>query len=290
MDKWQSADKIVTKEILTKKDFTDKPTERALCELKIDNIDETYLKIDELILKYPSDIIYGASEKEWILGDACTELDRQIERAISTMFINETSLITVRINSEKNATIDEIQNIKFQLTLIKFLPFKPIWQWTPEEKYEIALKYKERGIQIFQKTHYVDAFHKFSKACKILITLEPIIDLKLNANLLKDIENLRTLLYNNMAECHVHRKNYEHVITLCNKVLDRDVNNVKALYRRGIAYGNLQNYENSVDDLKKVLSLEPNNSLVKAKFNFYKQQSQIVNKKYEDIVKRMFEF
>lgn len=176
MDKWQSADKIVTKEILTKKDFTDKPTERALCELKIDNIDETYLKIDELILKYPSDIIYGASEKEWILGDACTELDRQIERAISTMFINETSLITVRINSEKNATIDEIQNIKFQLTLIKFLPFKPIWQWTPEEKYEIALKYKERGIQIFQKTHYVDAFHKFSKACKILITLEPIID------------------------------------------------------------------------------------------------------------------
>ncbi|XP_051166553.1 uncharacterized protein LOC127284885 [Leptopilina boulardi] len=292
MDKWQSEDKIVTKEILKKNNFTDKPTERAVCQLKIGKIDEIQFTIDKLMSKFPSDIIYESNEKTWILGDGCTELDRQIERAIPTMFIDETSLITVKIVSNNKNDKTENENIvKFELTLVNFQSFKPIWQWTPEEKYEIALNYKESGVKLFKLTRYIDAFYKFSKACKILITLEPINDLNIvddNKNLLKNIHNLRIHLYNNIAECHMHRENYDYVIILCNKVLNCDVNNVKALYRRGVAYGNLQNFDNAVEDLKKVLQLEPNNFLVKAKFHFYKQQSQIENKKYEEMVKRMF--
>lgn len=283
MEKWQSADKTVTKELLEMKDFTDKPTERAVCQIKIGKIDEAQFTVDELENKFPSDIIYGPKEKTWTLGDSCTELDRQIERAIPMMFMNETSLITVKLSSNDNENI-----IKFELTLLNFIPFDYIWKWSPEEKYQISLKYKERGVELFRDTRYVDAFHKFSKACKILITLEPINDLRLEENLLKNIQNLRIVLYNNIAECHMHRGNYEHVITLCGQVLDRDENNVKALYRRGVAYGNLSNFEKALEDLRKALKIEPNNSLVKTKFNLYNQQFRIESRKYEEIVKRMF--
>ncbi|XP_066587258.1 uncharacterized protein Bdbt [Prorops nasuta] len=165
---------------------------------------------------------------------------------------------------------------------------KPIWKWTPEEKFEEAFNYKESGIILFKENKNIDAFHKFSMACKILLTLEPIADLELRNTLQNEITNLRLILYSNMACCQYNQNNYEHVITLCNKILVQNKTNIKALYRRGLAYGKLKDFEKAIDDLKTALKLEPQNSVIRAKYNIYYVKWLESNKRANEMVKRMF--
>lgn len=84
------------------------------------------------------------------------------------------------------------------------------------------------------------------------------------------------------------RANYEHAIALCDKVIKMDQDNVKALYRRGLAYGCLKNYERAVSDLSRTIELEPNNSLARKHYSEYNDYLKKQCQKSDDIVRRMF--
>lgn len=281
---WKSADNIVRKDIIKPGTFCKKPTECTTCEVIIENINVTNASVHDLKSKFNSEILNNRSKNTLIIGEANCEIDRQIERAIQMMMVSEKSLVIVDVLLEG---IDNSLVIKFEITLNEIQPYKPIWEWTPEEKYSIALKYKEAGVGLFKEGRYVDAFYRFSKACKILITLEPIQDLELDKTLENNIYNLRLVLYNNMAGCQLNCKNYEHTISLCNKILNKECN-VKALYRRGVAHGNLKDVEKAVADLKNAANLEPHNQAIKEQLSIYSVKLQEANQKFENMIKRMF--
>lgn len=65
----------------------------------------------------------------------------------------------------------------------------------------------------------------------------------------------------NNAACKLKLKEYKEAKNLCNKVLEIDVNNVKALYRRAHANIFLVELESAELDVKKVLELNPDNRL-----------------------------
>lgn len=282
---WKSADNIVRKDIIKPGTFCKKPTECATCEVSIENINVTNASVHDLESKFNSEILNNRSKNTLTIGEANCEIDRQIERAIQMMMVLEKSLVIVDILLEG---IDNSLVIKFEITLNSIQAYKPIWEWTPEEKYLVALKYKEAGVGLFKEGRYVDAFYRFSKACKILITLEPIQDLELNKTLENNIYNLRLVLYNNMAGCQLNRKNYEHTISLCSKILNKESNNVKALYRRGVAHGNLKDVEKAVADLKTAANLEPHNQTIKEQLSIYNMKLQEANQKFENMMRRMF--
>ncbi|CAD1472215.1 unnamed protein product [Heterotrigona itama] len=245
---WKSADNIVRKDIINPGTFCKKPTECATCEVIIENINVTNASVHDLESKFNSEILNNRSKNTLTIGEANCEIDRQIERAIQMMMVSEKSLVTVDVLLEG---IDNSLVIKFEITLNDVQPYKPIWEWTPEEKYSVALKYKEAGVGLFKEGRYVDAFHRFSKACKILITLEPIKDLELDKTLEKS-------------------------------------NNVKALYRRGVAHGNLKDVEKAVADLKNAANLEPHNQTIKEQLSIYNVKLQEANQKFENMMRRMF--
>ncbi|XP_017878230.1 70 kDa peptidyl-prolyl isomerase-like [Ceratina calcarata] len=282
---WESADKVVRKDIIKPGIFSKTATECARCNIIIENIEVDNRSTQDKNEKLNSNVLDGLNEKSLIIGEADNEIDRQIERALQMMLVLEKSLITIRVPSED---IDKHSIIKAQITMNHIEPHKPIWEWTPEEKYQIASRYKETGVQLFKEQRWVDAFYRFSKACKILITLEPIADLELDKKLENDINNLRLQLYNNMAGCHLKRKNYEYTVSLCTKVLDKEINNVKALYRRGVAYGNLKNIERAFLDLRNAFNLEPHNPTIKQQYLIYDAKCQEANKKCDDMIRRMF--
>lgn len=284
MISWESADHTIKKKVLKSGNFSTKPTERAVCQVIIEHILVTNIILDQLTTDYHSEIINETwNEKEWTIGEANSEIDRKIERAVQMMMIGEKSLVELSVSSFTSPNI----LISFEITLKHFDPFQPIWEWSPETKYDLSLKYKEQGIKLFEQSRHVDAFHKFSKACKILITLEPIKDLELEKKLECKINELRLVLYNNMAGCQLNRKNYELAIALCNKILSKDQTNVKALYRRGIAYGQIRDFDHAVIDLKKAIDLEPYNSTVKQQYLLYSAKFKEANKKCDDMTKRM---
>ncbi|XP_011646463.1 peptidyl-prolyl cis-trans isomerase FKBP4 [Pogonomyrmex barbatus] len=283
---WESADKSIRKNMLKPGIFVKKPTECSVCIIVVEKINVTGTCEENLKEKYHSTILVGESKKTVVIGEASSEIDRKVERAICMMNINETSLVTIVMPVQSD--VDESIKIQFEITLSLCNRHKPVWEWTPEEKYEVALRYKERGMELFNCSRVTDAFHKFSRACKLLITLEPITDLELDKQLEYNINDLRLALYNNMAICHLKQKNYQHVLTLCTKVLDKDGNNVKALYRRGMAYGNMGDNEKAVADLKAVLILESSNHLAKEQFNLYNTKLQESIQRNKDMVRRMF--
>ncbi|XP_033336210.2 tetratricopeptide repeat protein 9C [Megalopta genalis] len=282
LETWVSADKKVTTNVIESGRYSKKASECANCEVIIEKIQVTNASIEDLKEKYNSVILDGITKKSLVIGEANCEIDRLIERAIQMMNICEKREVTLDITEDADLVI------KFEITLTNMLSYKPIWEWNPETKYSVALKYKETGVNLFKEHRWVDAFHKFSKACKILITLEPISDLELEKSLEHDINNLRLVLYNNMAGCQLKRKNYEYTISLCTKILSKESNNVKALYRRGVAYGNLNNVENAVADLRNAVSLEPGNRAAKEQFLIYDAKLQEANQKFQDMVRRMF--
>lgn len=285
---WKSADKSIEKIVLKPAIYTKKPTERSTCNILVEKLDVRRASNKDLTEKYHTNILDGEGEKVLVIGEASAEIDRKIENAIQMMNIHERSLVTITMPAIESEVNSGSIIVEFQITLIKCERNKPIWEFNAEEKYKIALRYKERGIELFKDSRITDAFYKFSRACKILITLEPIPDLELDKQLESNINNLRFMLYNNMAMCHLSRKNYKHTITLCTKVLDKDKNNVKALYRRGVAYGNMNNNEKAVADMKEVLTLEPNNNAAIEQFNIYNTKLQESIQRNNDMVKKMF--
>ena len=57
--------------------------------------------------------------------------------------------------------------------------------------------------------------------------------------------------------CHMKLEQYVEAIEKCKKVLTKDPNNVKALFRRGSAYARTQDFDEAKADLIKAASLAP---------------------------------
>jgi pentatricopeptide repeat protein len=64
--------------------------------------------------------------------------------------------------------------------------------------------------------------------------------------------------YNNMAACHIKNGNWEKAVKACDKVLEKQPNNAKALFRRGQSNLALKNLDKAETDLRKAIQIEPN--------------------------------
>lgn len=288
---WESADKSIKKNVLKSGVFIKKPTECSTCTVIVEKINVSGTSEADLREKYHTTILDGEPEKTVIIGEAGSEIDEKIERVICMMNINERSLVTIIMPLEQSddfVVSNKSIIVKFEIVLTHCKRYKSVWEWSAEEKYKVALRYKETGTELFKSSQIIDAFRKFSKACKLLITLEPIVDLELDTQLECNINDLRLALYNNMAICQLKQKNYQHVVTLCIKVLNKDENNVKALYRRGVAHGSMGDYEKAIADLKAVLTLESSNHSAKKQFDIYNTRLQASIQRNKDMMRRMF--
>lgn len=64
--------------------------------------------------------------------------------------------------------------------------------------------------------------------------------------------------YNNRAACYQQVSNYQAVIEDCTVVLQHQPDNQKGLLRRGLAYEGLERYRLALQDIRHLLSVNPN--------------------------------
>lgn len=95
-------------------------------------------------------------------------------------------------------------------------------------------------------------------------------------------------LYNNLAHIQLKYGEYSAAQDLCNRVLKYEPENLKALYRRGLAYAGLHLYEDAWKDIQIVLQLDPNNKAAQQKAKELKPMVENVNKNYANVIKKMF--
>merc|ERR1712159_346755 len=68
-----------------------------------------------------------------------------------------------------------------------------------------------------------------------------------------------TPLYGNLAAVASSMKDWPACVEQCDKVLKRDGDNVKALYRKGVALGKIKDFDEAISCLKKAVQLDATN-------------------------------
>jgi len=117
--------------------------------------------------------------------------------------------------------------------------------------YEAALQRKNDGNKYFDKQKMGLATRKYIKALDIVR--------RNGSSSLSDSQkdklkkDVALPCYLNLIACHVKSKDYKRAIELCNKVLEIDPQNCKALWRRGCAYTEEGKFIEAEKDLEKSL-------------------------------------
>ena len=84
--------------------------------------------------------------------------------------------------------------------------------------------------------------------------------------------------YSNLAACQFQWGNHSHVICLANEVLESNPDNVKLLYRRGVAHLETKDFDAARRDLVKAHGLDPSNRAINDKMG----SLRIAEKKHKD--------
>ncbi|KFQ51041.1 Sperm-associated antigen 1, partial [Pelecanus crispus] len=113
---------------------------------------------------------------------------------------------------------------------------------TEKEKIFIATREKEKGNEAFAIGDYVEAVTYYSRSISVIPT---------------------AAAYNNKAQAEIKLQDWDSALQDCEKVLDMEPGNVKALMRRATVHNQLQNYQTAIEDLNKVLCVEPENAIAK---------------------------
>ena len=79
----------------------------------------------------------------------------------------------------------------------------------------------------------------------------------LTAQTSTEATTLRTSCQSNLASCYLQLKQWKECVEACNAVLESDVSNRKALYRRGQAFVALGQGDEAVRDLSRAIDLSP---------------------------------
>lgn len=255
----------------------ERPRDGAECEVDIVVLKPKNSSNGSLLL---SEYLGSEYKGKIVVGEGDTEIDKQIEKCLMTMLIDEQCLLSV--------TFDTGDEVEVRLTLQNFVNVEPSYKWSREKKLNVINSHKAKGVDLFQKNRIIDAFLRFSKAVKLVITLREYNDDKEEDD--PDVKSLYIMLCNNMAYCQLKQNNTEKALELLNKVINSDPTNIKALMRRGEAHIRLKDTESSYTDFKKVIELEPNNALAQQKVVALQQQLEVENAHYKSVIKKMFPY
>ncbi|KAG8449495.1 hypothetical protein GDO86_016221 [Hymenochirus boettgeri] len=145
-----------------------------------------------------------------------------------------------------------------------------------------SLDFKSQGAQCYKDKKYREAIGKYHRALLELKGLpgeqETVRDnpaagtqapplpgiSRLTEEQRRSVENIEVDCYNSLAACLLQAElvNYERVKEYCLKVLKKEGENFKALYRSGVAFYHLGDYEKALHYLKEAKSRQPTDTNV----------------------------
>jgi len=161
--------------------------------------------------------------------------------------------------------------VEYEVELLTFEKVKGSWEMDDEEKMVQAKLLKEQGNKYLKEGKLELALKKYNRSKNYLSGF------KEN----EECNQLQTAIHSNLALVYLKQNNNDEVIANCNKVLELDPNNIKALYRRGQISLLAQNFEAAIADFNRVMVLEPTNKaaqnqiiVTKHKVSEYKEREK----------------
>ncbi|XP_036193780.1 sperm-associated antigen 1 [Myotis myotis] len=113
---------------------------------------------------------------------------------------------------------------------------------TEKGKDFLATREKEKGNEAFKSGDYEEAVKYYTRSISVLPTVAA---------------------YNNRAQAELKLQNWNSAFQDCEKVLELEPGNVKALLRRATTFKHQNKLQDAMEDLRQVLDAEPDNELAK---------------------------
>jgi len=219
----------------------------------------------------PSELKFEAG-----LGEVCDV----IERAITDMKKGERALVTCTAATAPKAAEAKLglssikaDTVILTLELLDMTKVKDSWNMSDEDKVGLALKRKEHGGKLFSAKRYELALDKYKKVEDAIASHESCAeDLKIKAI---DVKKLAEL---NKAACFLKVGDPAGAIESCDKVLKDDKSNIKALFRRGRARYDKRDHLDALQDLERVLELDPNNAEAKVLLQHVRRAQKLADR------------
>ena len=217
-------------------------------------------------------------------GEASDILSDILEECICTMRLGEKCELKLQPQILKEVDIPGLPkdecSVTFSIHIASFVRGKELWELTDEEKLDLARRHKATGTEKFRRGDVKAAAMCYSKALKHLVSANDMSH--------KDITALRLVLLLNLAACQLKFQHNHHAAINCSKVLDLKPDNVKALYRRGQALTNMNDFDKAREDLLKARQLEPGNRAIDELIRVLELKRQNHKEKIRDALKTMF--
>lgn len=260
-----------------------RPTDGSVCtvSLNLSNVGNGDEKILNAVMSTPMNGVRTIN-----VGDGAFAIDVLLEMCLRTMRKGEIATVVLSPEFIAQCNIQLDKTLTFRIELLNFIHNQTsVWEQGSEDLINNAMLLKNQGVELYKTNSILWAFHKFSKALKLLIA---VIQENLNDDTRKIYKDLKLACYLNLAACQMKTSNFMYVIFNCDKALQLEANNIKALFRRGVAYSNLTEYAKSIDDLSRTLSLDPRNKAASYHLKIAKERFIEHEKAYIEVVKKMF--
>lgn len=104
----------------------------------------------------------------------------------------------------------------------------------------------------------------------------------------KKADELKSSAQSNVALCHLKLNEHAECIRACEKALEIDPKNEKALFRRGQSLLALSNQEEALADFQEVLKTNPSNSAAKQSIQICRDQIKAYQQKEKQLYTNIF--
>jgi len=233
------------------------------------------------------------------IGTGSTSVDRELEKHLLNVSLQEKCNLVFTVQQDETyntKTKDLCQDITIRLDcdlqMTYLLNAEPIYKWYPETKLDKARQVYSKAVELFKEGRYLDSFYLFQSGYKLTVlavcALKPEEQSGEQTSLAREAEELRDNCCNNLAACHFKWANYRSVISLSTPVIQRDPAAVKALYRRGVSYLNLKEFDLSSADLVAAHKIDPDNRAVNEKLGQVKQRRNSAQAEIKKTYSKMF--
>ncbi|XP_034029742.1 sperm-associated antigen 1 [Thalassophryne amazonica] len=128
----------------------------------------------------------------------------------------------------------------------------------PQEKLILATREKEKGNEAFRAKDYEEAVVYYSRSLSIMPTVAA---------------------FNNRAQTYINLKQWHSAIGDCQRVLELEPGNLKAMLRRANVHKQMGNFQMAAADLRTMLSEEPQNAAAR------KLQTEVEEKMRKQVIR-----
>ena len=168
----------------------------------------------------------------------------------------------------------------FTIELLEIAQARPTrWQMTDQQLIEYSLRLKEDANIKFKAKKYKEAEGLYRDA------LSHVEAAKIDN---EELRKLRVTLYQNLSVTLNNAGDYRDTVHMCCLALALDGEAVKALYLRSVAYRNIKQYDEAMQDIKAAIKLSPKDKKLREEYEKLKSESKNVNTSQAALMKNFF--